>query len=201
MKQRKNLNISLQSKRYNQKVNEILANWDEEGMNLSTAGCEAIIQADLINSSPTLKSAVSAFKFIQQLQSVNIDAETIEAIAARFIKVDEPHLRATLLSGGKVSESQVESFTLPAQTIEQSGNDYVAEPVRQSQQVTQEQPIQQQPQFVQQQPQFTQPVQQPQFVQQQQPQFAPPVQQRVQQPAEPQVEFDMNLLAQIGGNN
>lgn len=91
---RKNLNISIQSKKYSMTINDILNKWDDEDKNISTEVCESILLSNEIYKSPTLINIIAIYKLIQQLIDLYDlkDDDVIELILSDIITIKNNNL-------------------------------------------------------------------------------------------------------------
>lgn len=91
IKSKKNINVSIQSKKYSQPINNILNDWDNNGLNVSTEVCESILLANKIASSPTLLSVIKMYELTDQILSLNKfdnNEKTLEDIISLLIKIN-----------------------------------------------------------------------------------------------------------------
>lgn len=90
-KEKKNINVSIQSKKYSKAINNILNDWENNGMNVSTEVCESILLANKIASSPTLLSVIKMYELTDQILSLNKfdnNEKTLEDIISLLIKIN-----------------------------------------------------------------------------------------------------------------
>lgn len=101
-KLKKNLNISLQSKKYTEPINKIIKKWEDEGVNISVQTCELILLFDKYNKSLTLSNIKNVFELIEKMVSLYAPLNTeeseflIEEILSDCIKVDNNQLTLSL---------------------------------------------------------------------------------------------------------
>lgn len=101
-KLKKNLNISLQSKKYTEPINKIIKKWEDEGVNISVQICELILLFDKYNKSLTLSNIKNVFELIEKMVSLYAPLNTeeseflIEEILSDCIKVDNNQLTLSL---------------------------------------------------------------------------------------------------------
>lgn len=92
---KRTINISLQSKKYYQTINEILQEWDDKNLKASTEVCESIILGNKINKSITLVGILNAYSTAERMIELysagreidNLD-EKLEAILSSAINID-----------------------------------------------------------------------------------------------------------------
>lgn len=101
-KLKKNLNVSLQSKKYTEPINKIIKKWEDEGINISVQICELILLFDKYNKSLTLSNIKNVFELIEKMVSLYAPLNTeeseflIEEILSDCIKVDNNQLTLSL---------------------------------------------------------------------------------------------------------
>lgn len=101
---KKNINVSIQAKKYHSKINEILNNWESDGLNFSTEVCESILLANKIASSPTLLSVMKIYDLTDQIFSLNKfdnNGKTLEDILSLLIQVNGEGLTNILCNNSK----------------------------------------------------------------------------------------------------
>lgn len=86
----KTINVSLQSKRYAEPINKIIAEWKADGLNVSTEVCESILLKNKVDKSATLLQVLSALDLAEKLLKIKgiEDTETVENILKRMININ-----------------------------------------------------------------------------------------------------------------
>lgn len=86
----KTINVSLQSKRYAEPINKIIAEWKADGLNVSTEVCESILLKNKVDKSATLLQVLSALDLVEKLLKIKgiEDTETVEKILKRMININ-----------------------------------------------------------------------------------------------------------------
>lgn len=101
-KLRRTLNISLQSKKYSEPINDIVNNWEEEGSNTSAEVCNLILLQDKYNKSITLSNVKNIFELIQKMIGIYTELDTpesnmlIEEVLSKVIIIDNSKLSVAL---------------------------------------------------------------------------------------------------------
>lgn len=88
---KKNINVSIQSRKYSNAINTILQNWEEDGSNVSTEVCESILLANKVANSPTLLSVMKLYDLTEQilyLNGVDDTEQKLEDVLSLLIKVN-----------------------------------------------------------------------------------------------------------------
>lgn len=88
---KKNINVSIQARKYFSPINNILQNWEEDGLNVSTEVCESILLAEKIANSPTLLSVMKLYDLTEQilyLNGVDNTEQKLEDVLSLLIKVN-----------------------------------------------------------------------------------------------------------------
>lgn len=92
---RKNINVSIQSKKYNEPINDVLTNWEEDGLNISTEVCNSILLANKIAKSPTLLNVMNIYDLAEKilnLYQVDEVENSLEDILSKLINVNGSEL-------------------------------------------------------------------------------------------------------------
>ncbi|HBF6599515.1 TPA: hypothetical protein KOT48_003681 [Clostridioides difficile] len=106
---RKNINVSIQSKQYNETINNVLNDWEYEGLNISTEVCNSILISDKIAKSPTLLSVLNIYDLTEKilnLYKVN-DKDALEEALSKLISIKGDEITKILniydknVNGGK----------------------------------------------------------------------------------------------------
>lgn len=86
----KTINVSLQSKRYAEPINNIVAEWKADGLNVSTETCESILLKNKVDKSATLLQVLSALDLVEKLLKIKgiEDVETVETILNKMISIN-----------------------------------------------------------------------------------------------------------------
>lgn len=92
---RKNVNVSIQSKKYNESINAVLNDWEEEGLNISTEVCNSILLANKIAKSPTLLNVMNIYDLAEKILNLyQIDEveNSLEEVLSKLINVNGSEL-------------------------------------------------------------------------------------------------------------
>ena len=92
---RKNVNVSIQSKKYNEAINSVLNDWEEEGLNISTEVCNSILLANKIAKSPTLLNVMNIYDLAEKILNLyQIDEveNSLEEVLSKLINVNGSEL-------------------------------------------------------------------------------------------------------------
>lgn len=109
---RKNINISLQTKKYLAPINDIVDKWEDEGGSISVKICDLIIFFDKFDNSFTLSNVKNVVELAEKMISrhTNTDNQKIlEDILRECITVDNDKLSRALTTLDK-SESKIENI-------------------------------------------------------------------------------------------
>lgn len=118
-KERKTLNVSFQSRKYLHDINEILNEWDEEGLNLSTQICDNILLVHQIKQSMTFGSVLAVYELIERMMKVYHieDSSQLERIFSEVVQVDNRRLSQLLSEiNKKPSSSEDYSYQEPVES-------------------------------------------------------------------------------------
>ena len=93
-KERRTINVSLQSKKYLEPVNQILNEWEDESLNLSTQICENLLLVKRLKSSITFGSVLAVYELIERVMKVYDikDKSQLEKMFAEVISIDHAKL-------------------------------------------------------------------------------------------------------------
>lgn len=97
-KERRTLNVSFQSRKYLHDINNILNEWDEEGLNLSTQICDNILLVHQLKQSMTFGSVLAVYELIERMMKVYHveDSSQLERIFSEVVQVDNRKLTELL---------------------------------------------------------------------------------------------------------
>ncbi len=97
-KERKTINVSLQSKKYLDSVNKILNDWEEDSLNLSTQICETLLLMDRLKKSATFANVIAMYELIEKMMKVyHIEDEAqLNKIFSEVVSVDSSKLTQLL---------------------------------------------------------------------------------------------------------
>ena len=97
-KERKTINVSLQSKKYLDSVNKILNEWEDDSLNLSTQICETLLLMDRLKKSATFANVIAMYELIERMMKVyHIEDETLlNKIFSEVVQVDNLKLTQLL---------------------------------------------------------------------------------------------------------
>lgn len=96
-KVRKNINVSIQSKKYTEPINSILNVWEGDGLNISTEVCDSILLADKIAQSPTLLSVMKIYALLEEILELNgANEDSLEEALSKLIIVKGSELTKVL---------------------------------------------------------------------------------------------------------
>ena len=107
-KERKTINVSLQSKKYLDPVNKILNEWEEDSLNLSTQICETLLLVDKLKKSATFANVMAMYELIERMMKVyHIEDESqLNAIFAEVVQIDNAKLTQLLSQLNNKTETQ-----------------------------------------------------------------------------------------------
>lgn len=103
-KLKKSINISIQSKKYLNKINSILKEWNEEGLTPSNVICEDILLGYTISKSASLIKIVKLLEMIESILSINYKKDSVEyqlaleEILSKSINIDMSKINSMLIS-------------------------------------------------------------------------------------------------------
>lgn len=97
---RKTINVSLQSKKLCNPINELINRWEAEGSNLSVQICENLLRLDQLEHSGTMLKVLNLFDLTRQTASIyNIkDEAKVEEILSRAITINPSVIAELFLS-------------------------------------------------------------------------------------------------------
>lgn len=107
-KLRKNVNVSIQSKKYFRPINNILKEWEDNSLNLSTEVCESLLLSNKISKSPTLLKVVNVCELAEKILNLYpIDdtdkTQMIENVLSQIVQVDTSQLTDVISSLNSVN--------------------------------------------------------------------------------------------------
>jgi iron-sulfur cluster repair protein YtfE (RIC family) len=93
-KERRTINVSLQSKKYLEPINQILNEWEDESLNLSTQICETLLQMKKLKSSGTFSSVLAVYELIERVMKVYDiqDHAQLERLFAEAVTINHSKL-------------------------------------------------------------------------------------------------------------
>lgn len=93
-KERKTINVSLQSKKYLEPVNKILNEWEADSLNLSTQICDTLLMMQKLKSSGTFGSVLAVYELIERLIRVYDiqDPAQLEKIFSEVVTINHSKL-------------------------------------------------------------------------------------------------------------
>lgn len=108
-KRRKTINVSLQSRKYNEPMNELINKWEEDGDNISIQVCETLLKWNEFQQSPTMLRIFNVFELIKKsLELYNIEDENkIEEVLNSVIKFDATGLNEIFLTMSQLQGSNI----------------------------------------------------------------------------------------------
>ena len=117
-KERKTINVSLQSKKYLDSVNKILNEWEDESLNLSTQICETLLLMDRLKKSATFANVIAMYELIEKMMKVyHVEDEAqLNKIFSEVVNVDSSkltHLLSQLNQENKTQQTTIISETKP----------------------------------------------------------------------------------------
>ena len=117
-KERKTINVSLQSKKYLDSVNKILNEWEDDSLNLSTQICETLLLMDRLKKSATFANVIAMYELIEKMMKVyHVEDEAqLNKIFSEVVSVDSSkltHLLSQLNQENKTQQNVVISETNP----------------------------------------------------------------------------------------
>lgn len=132
LKLRKSLNISIQSKRYYIPINEIITEWEEQGLSLSTKVCETLLLGYRLSNSVELSKLVNTFEMISKTLSHYYNEENteeymkaIENVFNKVITVDGETLSEFLSNPIRYSNSENASQVVKKHSISEPQKEVV----------------------------------------------------------------------------
>lgn len=106
-KKRKTINVSLQSRKYSEPMNELINKWEEDGDNISIQVCETLLKWNELQKSPTMLRIFNMFELIKksiELYGIN-DDKKIEEILSSVVKFDATGLNEIFLTMSQIESS------------------------------------------------------------------------------------------------
>lgn len=113
-KERKTINVSLQSKKYLDSVNKILNEWEDDSLNLSTQICETLLLMDRLKKSATFANVIAMYELIEKMMKVyHIEDEAqLNAIFAEVVSVDSSKLTHLLSQLNQETKTQTNTVVI-----------------------------------------------------------------------------------------
>lgn len=111
-KNRKTINVSLQSKKYSGPINDLINRWEEDGNNLSVQICENLLKLDQLEHSGTMLKVLNLYELTKRTANIyNIKDET---------KIEEILSKAIIINPSAITEIFIgNSNTTSRETVEQ----------------------------------------------------------------------------------
>ena len=112
-KQRRAINISLQSKKYAEPINEMIQNWEDENLNISTQVCDALLLIERLNNFTSLSNIFKIVNMLGGLSSIyGYTDENIDEMLNEIITIDHDKFSKILieLNDVKFDETVIEKM-------------------------------------------------------------------------------------------
>lgn len=98
---KKNVNVSIQSKKYALPINKILQEWEDNSLNISTEVCESLLLSNKIAKSPTLLKVINVCELAEKILNLysiedSQKAQMIENVLSQIIQVDTTKLTTAI---------------------------------------------------------------------------------------------------------
>ena len=95
---RKAINVSLQSKKYSESINEIIKDWGEKELNISAETCEALLLVHRLKKLSSLSNIFNIVKMLDNLSSIyHYDDTNIDEMLNQIIDIDNERFSQILI--------------------------------------------------------------------------------------------------------
>lgn len=95
---RKAINVSLQSKKYSESINEIIKDWEEQDLNISAETCEALLLVHRLKKLSSLSNIFNIVKMLDNLASIyHYDDSNIDNMLNQIIHIDNEKFSQILI--------------------------------------------------------------------------------------------------------
>lgn len=95
---RKAINVSLQSKKYSESINEIIKDWEEQELNISAETCEALLLVHRLKKLSSLSNIFNIVKMLDNLSSIyHYDDTNIDDMLNQIIDIDNERFSQILI--------------------------------------------------------------------------------------------------------
>ena len=102
---RRAINISLQSKKYMDPINEMVQEWEENNLNISTETCEALLLVHKLKSFSTLSNILNIVNMLESLSSIyNYSEEDIDHMLNQIVSIDNEEFSKILIGLNTVGQ-------------------------------------------------------------------------------------------------
>ena len=131
-KERRTINVSLQSKKYLEPVNQILNEWEEDSLNLSTQICETLLQMQKLKASGTFSSVLAVYELIERVTKVyNIqDHAQIERLFAEAVTINHSKLGKLITNlNPELTQETIAKPATPKQTVKKEKPKVITEEI------------------------------------------------------------------------
>lgn len=114
-KNRKTINVSLQSKKYSGPINELINRWEEDGSNLSVQICENLLKLDQLEHSGTMLKVLNMYELTKRTANIyNIKDETkIEEILSKAIVINPSAITEIFIGNSNTTRETVDTVYMP----------------------------------------------------------------------------------------
>lgn len=112
-RQRRAINISLQSKKYAEPINEMIQNWEDENLNISTQVCDALLLVERLNNFTSLSNIFKIVNMLGGLSSIyGYTDKNIDEMLNEIITIDHDKFSKILieLNDVKFDETVIEKM-------------------------------------------------------------------------------------------
>lgn len=97
-KNRRAINISLQSKKYAEPINEMIQSWEDENLNISTQVCDALLFVERLKRFSSLSNIFKIVNMLDGLSSIyGYTSENIDEMLQEIIMVDNDRFSEILI--------------------------------------------------------------------------------------------------------
>ena len=97
-KVRKAINVSLQSKKYGESINEIIQDWESKNLNISAETCEALLLVHRLKKLSALSNVFNIVKMLDNLSTIyNYDDDEINNMLEQIIYIDNEKFSQILI--------------------------------------------------------------------------------------------------------
>ena len=95
---RKAINVSLQSKKYADTINEIVQEWEDENLNISSETCEALLLVHRLKKLSALSNIFNIVKMLDNLSTIyHYNDEDINNMLEQIIDIDNERFSQILI--------------------------------------------------------------------------------------------------------
>lgn len=95
---RKAINVSLQSKKYTESINEIINEWENQDLNISAETCDALLLVHRLKKFSSLSNIFNILKMLDNLSSIyHYDDTQIDTMLNQIIDIDNERFSQILI--------------------------------------------------------------------------------------------------------